>query len=226
MNLILVDNKEVKGGEVILTDYRHIHIRDILKPKIGQILKVGIIDGKIGVGEVITQTSKETVLKIDTNKLPPRPLDICLVCSLPRPKTLKKVIYKATSLGVKEIHFINSAKVEKEYWGFKKSKFDQTILDALSQSVDTVLPKISYHRLFRPFVEDILPSLIKDKIVFAHPGGLIPSKAKHTVLIIGPEGGFNAFEISLLSKIAQKITLGKRILRVEDAILTAIGMLS
>jgi 16S rRNA (uracil1498-N3)-methyltransferase len=226
MNLILIDNKELKNDQVILTDYRHIHIKDILKPKIGQLLKVGIINKKIGTAEVVTHSSEETILKITTHASPPKPLDICLVCALPRPKTLNKVIYKATSLGIKEIYFINSAKVDKAYWGFKQEKQDQAILDALSQSVDTVLPIISYHRRFRPFVEDILPTLIKDQVIFAHPGGEKPSKAKHTILIIGPEGGFNDFEIKLLSKIAKKITLGERILRVEDAIPTAIGMLN
>jgi len=148
------------------------------------------------------------------------------VCSLPRPKTLTKVIYKATCLGIKDIHFINSEKVEKAYWDSNQHKYDQTILDALSQSVDTISPKISFHKKFRPFVEDTLPSLIKDKAVFAHPGGGKPVKAKHLVLIIGPEGGFNDFEVDLLSKCAEKISLGERILRVEDAMPVAVGIYS
>lgn len=223
MNLILLQNKEVKNNKVVLSDYRHVHIRDILKPEIGQLLKVGILDAKIGTGEVIKQTKNETILKIKTNTNGPKPANICLVCALPRPKTLTKVVYKATCLGIKDIHFINSEKVEKAYWDSNQHKYDQTIIDALSQCVDTILPKIYFHKRFRPFVEDTLPTLTQDKAVFAHIGGGKVSKAKHLVLIIGPEGGFNDFEVDLLSKYAKKISLGERILRVEDALPTAMG---
>jgi len=225
MNLILLKKEEIEDNKVILKDYRHTHIREILKPEIGQELKVGVLNQDIGTGKVITHTKEETTLNIKTDTKPPKPNNIVLVCSLPRPKTLTKVIYKATCLGIKDIHFINSEKVEKAYWDSNQHNYEQTILDALSQSVDTVQPTITFHKLFRPFVEDILPSLIKDKAVFAHPGGEKPTKAKHLVLIIGPEGGFNDFEVTLLSKYADKVSLGERILRVEDAIPTAIGML-
>lgn len=224
MNLVLLQNKEIENNKVILSDYRHVHIRDVLKPEIGQQLKVGVLNGNIGTGEVIKHSKKETVLKVKINAKPPKPANICLVCCLPRPKTLSKVVYKATCLGIKDIHFINAEKVEKAYWDSNQHRYDQTIIDALSQSVDTILPKISFHKLFRPFVEDILPLLIKDKAVFAHPGGGKLTKSKHLVLIIGPEGGFNDFEVTLLSKYAKKLSLGERILRVEDALPTAVGM--
>ncbi len=225
MNLIILQKKEIKNNKVVLSDYRHAHIKNVLKPEIGQQLKVGMLNGKIGIGEVVKQTSKETILKVKINTAPPKPANICLVCCLPRPKTLTKVIYKATCLGIKEIHLINAEKVEKAYWDSNQHKYNKTIIDALSQSKDTISPKISFHKRFRPFAEDILPTLIKDKAVFAHPGGKKPSKAKHIVLIIGPEGGFNDFEVELLSKHAKKISLGERILRVEDALPTAVGIL-
>ncbi|MFT4303540.1 MAG: 16S rRNA (uracil(1498)-N(3))-methyltransferase [Candidatus Woesearchaeota archaeon] len=225
MNLIILNKDEIKSNKVTLSDYRHVHIRDVLKPIINKKLKIGVLDGKIGTGEVIKHTKNETILKINAKKNPPKPSKITLVCSLPRPKTLKKIVYKSICLGIKDIYFINSSKVEKGYWDSKQHKYEKEIIEALSQSGDTIQPNIYFYKRFRPFVEDILPGLIKDKAFFAHPGNSKPNKYKHAVLIVGPEGGFTEFEVKLLSKKAKQISLGERILRVEDAIVLAKGKL-
>jgi len=230
MNIILFDKSEIVESRVTLSDERFIHMRDVLKVEKGNSVKVGIIDGKIGTGKVVALDDTKIVLELDCTDNPSKKLPITLVCTLPRPATLKKVLYSAVSLGVGEIHFINANKVEKAYWDSKRHTPEflrQTIIDALQQCKDTVFPKIHFHRLFKPFCEDELPHLVKDVVFFAHPGGEKLSKHfDHAVIIIGPEGGFTDYEVSLLEHCAEKIDLGSRILRVEHAVTFAIGKLS
>jgi len=165
-----------------------------------------------------------------TYKNPPKPLPITLVCALQRPKTLKKIVFTATSLGIKEIVFINTAKVEKAYWDKRQHKLDDTIIKALEQAKDTIPPTIQYHKQFKPFAQDVLATLIKDKAYVAHPTHkkTVIKKATsktHTTLIIGPEGGFTTYEVTQLQKHAKVLSLGTRILRTEDALPVAIGKL-
>src|SRR5439155_24423444 len=86
-------------------------------------------------------------------------LPLTLVLALPRPKVLNRVIAGAVSLGVKRIFLINAWRVEKSYWKSPRLDHlhDQAIL-GLEQAKDTILPQIDTRRLFRPFVEDELPS--------------------------------------------------------------------
>ena len=45
-------------------------------------------------------------------------------------------------------------------------------------------------------------------------------------LIVGPEGGFTEEEISEISAASVKVSLGRRTLRVETAVIVALGLLN
>ena len=104
----------------------------------------------------------------------------------------------------------------------------QRLLLGLEQAMDTMLPEISTHNRFRPFVEDLLPTMNRKypvKII-AHPdsgrdisGTTLPSRASGVLVAIGPEGGWSDFEIDLFQhQDFQAFTLGPRILRVDTAV--------
>jgi hypothetical protein len=46
----------------------------------------------------------------------PRPLPLTVVLALPRPKMLRRILRALAEVGVKELHLINSYRVEKSYW--------------------------------------------------------------------------------------------------------------
>ena len=75
-------------------------------------LRVGVINGRCGVGKIIGPGELEVHLDSD----PPPPIPITLVLALPRPKVLNRVIAGATSMGIKRIFLINAWRVEKSYW--------------------------------------------------------------------------------------------------------------
>jgi RsmE family RNA methyltransferase len=129
---------------------------------------------------------------------------------------------------VKRIHVVNAWRVEKSYWKSPKlapENVDAQVIAGLEQAVDTIPPEISFHRLFRPFVEDELPSIIAGtRAVVAHPHGAPSALTTPLTLAIGPEGGFIDAEIASLSRIGfEVVSFGPRILRVETAIAAFVG---
>ena len=137
----------------------------------------------------------------------------------------------AAEFGAAEIHLINSYRVEKSYWQtpvLAPAVIRDYLLQGLEQSRDTVLPAVRLHPRFKPFVEDQLPGIIKERDAFvAHPGDapLAPTGfSRPTVLVIGPEGGFIPYEVEkLLAAGCRQVSLGPRILRVENAVAALLG---
>jgi RsmE family RNA methyltransferase len=86
------------------------------------------------------------------------------------------------------------------------------------------------HRRFKPFVEDLLPGMIAQRLaLLAHPGDYPPcprASTGKTLLVVGPEGGFIPYEVEKLEAAGcQTVSLGPRILRVENAVTSLLGRL-
>jgi|SRR5579872_74681 len=186
-------------------------------------LRVGVIDGRIGMATVVAPGELEVTLESD----PPTPLPLTLILALPRPKVLGRVITAATSLGIKRIFLINAWRVEKSYWKTPKlQRLREHAILGLEQARDTVMPQIETHRFFRSFVDEFKPEGLA---LVAHPGAAEPcprNVRQAVTLAIGPEGGFIAEEIASFERIGfRAVSLGPRILRVETAVSALVGRL-
>ncbi|HEY0371789.1 MAG TPA: 16S rRNA (uracil(1498)-N(3))-methyltransferase [Thermoanaerobaculia bacterium] len=233
MNLILLFEEDfVAPGVAHLRGRRLTHVTEVHRAAVGESLVVGLSGGHIGTG-VVTRLDDVLELQVTLDRNPPAPLPLILILALPRPKVLNRVIASATSLGVKHIALVNAWRVEKSYWKSPRlsaeNLHEQRIL-GLEQARDTVLPTITQHRLFRPFVEDELPSIARDSLsLVAHPVAAreCPRAVSTPVtLAIGPEGGFIAQEVESLARIGfAPVTLGERVLRVETAVAALISRL-
>ena len=231
MNIILLENVKV-GDSVVIKNRRFKHIKEILKSKIGDKIKIGVINSFMGIAEIIDIEKEFIKLNIESLNIPsPKKLPITLVMAMVRPKSLKKSLHAAITMGVKEIYIIKTWKVEKSFWSspiLKEKELNKIVIEALEQSKDTVMPKIIVKRRFKPFLEDELIYIVKDKkAILAEPtSNLNINKLKldkisypETVLAVGPEGGFIKYEIDKFKDIGfEDFNIGKRILRVEFAI--------
>jgi len=234
MNIILLEAEEANSQTVVLADRRAEHIIRVLGVKVGDNLRVGVINGSEGTGTVLSIAKKrpytvELAVKL-TAKVRPEPA-IDLLLALPRPIMLKRIFSQATALGVGRFYLIHARRVEKSYWSGSILKEDQTrfqLLQGLEQAVDTRIPDVEIHRRFKPFVEDQLP-LIKDiysHLLVAHPEAgatLLQSMSgkpvSRVLLAIGPEGGWIDYEINKLSEQGfLSFTIGNRILKVDTAV--------
>ncbi len=235
MNLIIVQPEDYIAADTVkLSGRRHSHIVQTLRKMAGDSCKIGQYNGLIGTGSIVEQSAEYTVLALNLTEPPPAPCPITLLMALPRPKTLRKVLHYAATLGVKNFHFFGCFKVEKSYWSspFLTPEYlaEQELL-ALEQCVDTVPWHIEFHRFFKPFAEDVLPQLVLHKeFLVCHPTGELwqstDYRLRQLAVCIGPEGGFTDYEVNLLAQSGGRcISLGERILRTENAVPFLLGKL-
>ena len=234
MNVLLFTASDrLESNTITIGDRRLQHLLEVHRAAVGDTLRVGEVDGLMGLGKILELNAQRGVLAVELNQDPPQKLPVKLVLALPRPKMLRRILRNVAELGVAELYLINSYRVEKSYWlspVLDTATTRDYLLQGLQQSRDTRLPQVHCHRRFKPFVEDVLPAIIAHRCAYlAHPGNhpACPrGKIDESVLIIGPEGGFIPYEVDLLQSAGcQTVSLGPRILRVENAITSLLGRL-
>ena len=118
MNIILLSPKDhwLDDHSVLLRDARAIHICDVLKSNVGDLLRVGLREGLQGQGEVKSIKDGAVQLSVELHDSPPPRHHFDLVLALPRPKMLRRIFRAVAEFGVQNLYLINSARVEKSYW--------------------------------------------------------------------------------------------------------------
>jgi 16S rRNA (uracil1498-N3)-methyltransferase len=160
-----------------------------------------------------------------------------LLLALPRPKVLRRLWAQLAAIGVGRIVLTNAARVERHYFDthvLEASTYRPLLIEGLQQAGDTRLPRVSIHRQFRILVEDELDALSTDAArLVAHPGShrsLLTvageSQRRRVLLAIGPEGGWNDFELELLRRHRfEVVSLGPRTLRTDTACIALLALL-
>lgn len=242
MNLIiLMESDRLDKKRFCLHDNRAEHIRDVLKLGKGEKVQVGLLNGPVGQAVVEVITPLEVVLKISELQdiAPPEPV-VDLVCALPRPQTLKKVLFTSAMMGVRKLYLIRAGRVEKSYFQsplLEKEKHTAHLIEGLAQGKLTFLPEIHILDRFKVFFEAILPVVEKEleiipaKLV-ATPGSCFnlgerfDKKVSWFIFAIGPEGGWLPFELEYMEQAGfRQFSLGRRILRVEHAVTAALSQM-
>lgn len=234
MNLLLLEASEINAqGQAWIDDRRFQHLLQVHRASVGTCLRAGVINGLQGQAEILDLDSRGARVQVLLDQPSPPPLPVTLLLALPRPRMLARSLEHLAALGVKDIHLLHTARVEKSYWQspeLKPEKMHQHLLLGLEQARDTLLPRIHLHRGFKPFVEDRLAGLSTNtRKLLAHPGDYpeCPRALQEAVtLAIGPEGGFVDYEVQRFSEEGfVPVQLGPRILRVETAITALLARL-
>lgn len=242
MNLVLFSESEISNGSITLSDRRSEHIANVLNPKPGDRIRIGIIGGMAGTA-VFDGEENGIVRLVDPvfDVTPPLPwFDIML--AVPRPKVLHRLWAPLASLGARRIVLVNAAKVEKYYFDthwLSPETYIPLLMEGLEQASTTAMPEVVIKRSFRKFVEDDVPREWPDSPKFvAHPR--ISGKSAITtgysqpepdaplpLVAIGPEGGWTDFELELLFKAGfAPLSLGVRALRTDIACAAIAGALA
>ena len=234
MNLLLLEPQDfINEHQVVLAGRRLKHVLDVHQANVGDQLRVGRINGKMGQGAITRLTDNELAMDVELTEEPPEPLPLTILLALPRPKMLKRSLQHLTALGAKTIVLMNSYRVEKSFWQspwLSEEKIHNQLILGLEQARDTLLPEVIQEKRFKPFVEDRLPAMVDGKRgLVAHPvgGDRCPHQLEQAVVLaIGPEGGFIPYEVEKLEEVGfERIHLGSRILRVETAVTAIVSKL-
>ena len=237
MNLLLLEPGEVDdGGQVRLSGVRADHLRLVLKVAPGQQVRVGVIDGPCGAGTVTSMAGDAIVLRCAFDaQAPPRPR-VDLLLALPRPKVMRRLWAQLAALGVGRIVLTNAARVERNYFDthvLSPECYRPLLVEGLQQARDTRLPDVSVHRQFKVLVEDLVDGLcpggarlVADPATTTPAGDAVRASGKERVLLaVGPEGGWNAFEMELLGAHGfQSIGMGPRTLRTDTACVALLAL--
>lgn len=233
MNVVLLQEEEVDSGMIRLTDRRAEHMVKVLRIEVGEKVRVGMVDGKMGTGTVADIKKKypfSVDLQIELTGAPPEPPPIDLVLALPRPIMLKRILSQVTALGVGTIHLINASRVEKSFWEagiLEPEEYRSHLLQGLEQAVDTRVPKLHLHRRFKPFIEDYFPTIASGfhYRLLGDPGGkkvlgeVVTSGRGRIVLAVGPEGGWVDYETEKFeNQRFCRCSMGERVLKVDTAV--------
>jgi RsmE family RNA methyltransferase len=237
VNLVLIEPGEIGSrGLVTLLGDRAAHLINVLRVAPGQSVRVGVLDGprgaarveSIGVDAVTLQCTLE-------DEIPPRP-PIDLLLAVPRPKVMRRLWAQIAALGVGQIILTNAEKVERHYFDthiVTPESYHPLLVEGLQQARDTRLPTVSIHRQLRVLIEDELDGLFpQGRRIVADPSAARPltdivaaTVDERLLLAIGPEGGWNSFELALLNAHGfEKAGMGPRTLRTDTACVALLAL--
>ena len=237
MNLILFQSHELNvNGEASLADARATHLLDVLKVTPGHQVRVGVVNGGVGTATVTAVDGRTVGLRCEMDGDVPRRPPVDLLLALPRPKVMRRLWAQLAALGVGQIILTNASRVERPYFDthvLSSACYEPLLIEGLQQARDTRVPEVSIHRQFRILVEDTLDTLFGSGLrVVAHPaeGGLLSTlvqehRGERVLLAIGPEGGWNSFELELLQAHGFRAAgMGPRTLRSDTACIALLAL--
>ncbi len=218
----LLDPVEISGDEAN-------HMIKVLRMKEGESLTLFDGNGNCADGTIEKIDGKTVSVKVD-RRYPSETepdLKITLFQGIPKNPKMDLIIQKATELGVVRIVPVNTkrivAKIDKDA---KIERLQRIAFEAAKQCGRAYVPHVDAPVSFEKALDmmkqcdaAIIPyECEKDgKLAQALPKGI-----KSVGIMIGPEGGFEPYEVELAEKAgAKRVTLGKRILRTETAGLIA-----
>jgi RsmE family RNA methyltransferase len=237
VNLILLEPSEVSdAGTVTLAGPRAAHMLNVLRVAPGHDVRIGVLDGPRGIATVETigadVVTLRCLLEADATARPP----VDLLLATPRPKVMRRLWAQIAALGVGRIILTNAEKVERHYFDthmLEPGTYRPLLIEGLQQARDTHMPSVSIHRRFRVLVEDELDRLVGPALrVVTDPSATASiteivrgSRESRVLLAVGPEGGWNRFELDLLAAHGfQSAGMGPRTLRTDTACIALLAI--
>src|SRR6187401_238715 len=141
VNLIIIEPAELSGDRVHLSDGRARHLQQVLHVAAGSTVRIGLLDGALGVGTVEQLDGPAVELRCIFDR-PPEVPHIDLLLAVPRPKVLRRLWPQLAALGVRRILLTNAERVERHYFDthvLSPESYRPLLIEGLQQARDTHL---------------------------------------------------------------------------------------
>lgn len=231
---IHVDSSLRAGDELALPEQAAAHVVRVLRLRAGDPVSLFNGNGNDYAAELVAVGARETrarILEMRTNDSE-SPLRIILAQALARGEKMDWIVQKATELGVSGIVPLVTARSEvklDESRARKRLEHWQAVaISACEQSGRARVPAFTPVQSLRTWLDSLDASAAR--LALLPEGEVTPralgAPAQGAVLAVGPEGGFDEADISLLREAGFRgLALGPRVLRTETAGVAAIAAL-
>lgn len=233
MHRFFIDPSNITSSEAAIIGPECHHIRKVLRLVPGE--EVVLLDGKgniylAAIKDISKNKINTTILKSEKAEL--QPPFVHLGIALLKGAKMDLVLQKTTELGVNTISPFKSQYCVAHEKKVKLDRWRRITFESCKQCGRPIPPELKSLQSFDDLLR--IPEKKDKKIIFWEKEKstnlhevIKPSSNVHSVfIIIGPEGGFSDYEISLAQNAGfQSVTLGKRILRAETAAIAAISIL-
>lgn len=239
MYQFFVEDAQISNGIVTIENEDVNHIKNVLRLKCGEKVRISSNSGENYFGEIDTLADRMVLVRIleehaANTELPNK---IYLFQGLPKSDKLEFIIQKAVELGACEIIPVAMkncvVKLDEKKASAKQTRWQEIAKSAAKQSKRSVIPAVrrplSYGEALEaaaaldvrlvPYENERGMAATKEAVEAVRPGQSIG-------IFIGPEGGFAEDEIALAKERGmQLVSLGRRILRTETAGLAMLSIL-
>ena len=229
---------EQKTGKICITGTDVNHIRNVLRMKTGEKVRVSDRSGHAFFCYLEEIAGDHVSARIEYADESGTELDnpIWLFQGLPKSDKMELIIQKATELGVSEVIPVSMkncvVKLDAKKADNKNKRWQTIAESAAKQSKRTVIPVIRPLMNWKEALE-LAKTLDVVLVPYENERGMEATReiighitpGRSIGIFIGPEGGFSEEEITGLPDEMHRISLGRRILRTETAGLATLAML-
>ncbi len=238
MYQFFVEDEQIFGDTVRITGTDVNHIRNVLRMRHGERVRVSSAQGTNYLCSVADFEEEAVLLDVVEAGIggTELPADIYLFQGIPKGERMETVIEKAVELGVHEIIPVAMrrcvVRLDEKKAAKKEARWQEIARSAAKQAKRSIVPRVHPVMEFGPAAEYagrcgllLVPyeneeGMAATREVFAALKG-----AGSISVFIGPEGGFAEEEIDALRGRSRVFSLGKRILRTDTASIAVLSML-
>ena len=219
-----------ENDNIIIENDEFLHLKKVLRLNEGDQVIASINDENDYYCTIAKINKNDCVLIVDNvEKCPALPnKNITLFQMMPKKDYFDAILPKSIELGVSEIVPFSSAYTQNKI--FKRERIQTQIQTACKQCERSKLPIVSDIIPFKQMLERLKDF---DVVIFAYENEEKPFNAEilqgkqSIAVIIGNEAGFSQEEAnSIQAQGVQSISLGKRILRCDTAVVATLALVS
>ncbi len=224
--------EQFTGSDVVLAEEETRHLRDVLRLKAGD--DVRVFDGggnefRCSIVEIRKAAASLKMIEQVEPAAPESDLDLTLAVSVYKSDKLDLVVQKAVELGVSRLSPLITARGEVKLGETAKrlDRWRKIALEATKQCERARIMEIDEVASLTDFIAGVSDDTGL-RLIFSEKGGdvLPESGSKKITALVGPKGGWDDFEIELATKGGfHPVKLGSRIMRAETAAITFAALL-
>ncbi len=219
MNTILFEQHELDSESRIrlsVGDKRVDHVRNVLRAVPGDRLSAGIVDGELGVAEIVDDSSGGMVFGFTPSAIDASVREsaggvpIAVLLGSVRPIVLRRLLRDLTSFGVDEVLVARTELSERSYFRAKlweAARLRAVLIEGAAQGNRTRLPRIRRDDSLCETLAHLDRSRTEAEVRIVLNSGSPPlpdavtkRSCGRVILAVGPERGFIEREIALLNE--------------------------